>query len=221
MTFDTASLDLKRLFTDKDMFDSRKAFRKAGFDVIDREHKDKIMVATHGAAPGYMFKKYSNDTSPKDQLEKYEQRVEGARKVRALIEERRLEHIVVPQKAVIELPREFSSRKSSPHVVIAERLSLSSHSDTKRTYSHIDENVLRDLCVVLHVFPGLDSVVANMPFTKDGKIAFIDTEHWGRRRDRWKESDRPHLRHVHLSDDRMKFAKKVFKKLEEGRDARE
>lgn len=218
MAFNPASLDLKRLFADPEMFDSRSDFRAAGFDVFERSKEEKIMVATHKAAPEYVFKKYSKDRPLEEQLEKYEQRIEGARRVKALIDARQLQHVVVPQKALIELPKEFGSRRESSYIVIAERLELVDNDKSKRAYGHIDKDVLKDLCTVLYVFPGLDSVVDNLPFTKDGKIALIDTEHWERRQKRWEKSDRPELRHLHLSDDRMKYAKKVFKKLEEAAD---
>lgn len=212
MTFDPKSLDLAKLFVDPKMFDSRDKFRAAGFKVFERSNDDKIMVASHEDAKGYLFKKYSASTSMEAQLENHEKRVKGARKVQELIEADHLEHVVVPQKYLHELPREFS-RKGPSHVLIVERLSLMSTDDSKKQYRRISEDVLRDLCTVFFSFPGLDSVVDNVPFTKDGKIAFIDTEHWERRRSKWKEGSRPHMRHIDLSRDREKFAKKVFKKL--------
>jgi hypothetical protein len=56
-----------------------------------------------------------------------------------------------------------------------------------------------------------------VPFTKDGKIAFIDTEHWDRHGDRKKSQQRPFLKYIgeYLSSDRMKFAKKMWSKLDD------
>ena len=47
----------------------------------------------------------------------------------------------------------------------------------------------------------------NLPFTEDGKIAFIDTERWHR--------DKDYLRLIgdHLPSDRRKQAEDVFKEL--------
>jgi hypothetical protein len=203
-----ASLGLEKLFVDHNMFASRDNWRSAGFKVNERSDDGKVMVASHEAAKGYLFKKYSDKVSLKEQLDNYERRIEGARRLKALIADERLQHIVVPQKWLYALPRKFSS-----HVLIVEQLKLLDNDESKSKYRHIDKDVLRELCLVFFKFRGLDSIVANVPFTEDRKIAFIDTEHWNRRRDKWDISKKPYLRHIHLSDDRRKFAKKVFEEL--------
>ena len=41
----------------------------------------------------------------------------------------------------------------------------------------MSKNLLRDLCTVLFKFRGLDFTPRNVPFTRDHKIAYIDTEY--------------------------------------------
>lgn len=210
---DPAALDLHALFRDVDMFASRSSWGAAGFRVFDRANNGKIMVALHPSVQGLLFKKYSSDMSLKDQLKNYERRVEGAKRLRSFVDEQRLRHVVVPRKWLLELPRPFS-RKASSHVLVVEQLDLLSDEQTKAAYYRIDSDKLRELCVVLYKFRGMDSNAKNVPFISDGRIAFIDTEHWDR------GSSKAYLHHVgeHLPADRRKFAKKIFSQLEDGKD---
>jgi hypothetical protein len=190
------------------MFDSREHFRAAGFEV---SRFGKIMVGGHPAAEGLLFKKYPRGVSLRDQLENYECRVEGADRLRAFIEEHRLRHVVVPRKWILELSREFSSRSSRSYVLVVERLDLLDEKDSRRAYRHIDEALLRELCLVVHEFRGLDSVVKNVPFTRQGQVAFVDTEHWNRRRRR-KNGPLRHLR-GYLSHKRARRADEILDDL--------
>jgi len=65
---------------------------------------------------------------------------------------------------------------------------------------------------VLFHFRGMDSSSQNVPILMDGRIAFIDTEHWDR------SNNKSYLRQIgaHLSSDRRKLAKTIFDRLEEG-----
>jgi hypothetical protein len=219
--FALGSLDLKKLFRDPDMFDSAEDWRDAGFEIL-RSSENKICVASHDDVPDYLFKKYVNvgkRESPKDQLENYQSRVEGARRVRALIEEEDLEHVTVPGKWLLELPPIFGSRRRPAHILVVDRLDLMDDGETEREYRRIDEDVLRDLCVVLHAFRGLDSTAKNLPFTTDGRIALIDTEHWDRHSEK-RRKQRAFLKYIgeQLSSDRRRFARSMWNELESARD---
>ena len=208
---DPGRLDLGALFRDEDMFDSRRSWSNAGFRVIDRSNNGKIMVARHPSVQGLLFKKYASDIDEKDQTNNYKRRLEGANRLRAFADARRLSHIVVPHKWILELPRPFSR---GSHVLVAEQLDLLSDDQTKASYRRIDPNVLGDLCVVLFNFRGMDSIAKNIPFVADGRIGLIDTEHWDR------STSKPYLHRVgeYLTKDRKALAKKIFGQLEDGDD---
>lgn len=188
------------------MFDSRKDWAAAGFTVFDRHDETRIMVARHSCVPGLLFKKYSNPASV-DQCRNYESRIEGADRLRSFVSERGLKHIVVPQKWMIDLP---VTHGSCAHVLVVDEIDVVSVKEIQQRYRSISEPVLRELCLVLFRFRGLDSIVDNVAFTTEGKLAFIDTEHWygGRRR--------PYLRHIRqfLSSDNRQLAKKLFRQFE-------
>ncbi len=210
---DPTALDLKALFRDADMFASRRAWGAAGFLVFDRPNNGKIMVARHPSVQGLLFKKYSNDMRQKEQLKNYERRVEGAGRLRAFIGKQHLQHLAVPRKWLLELPR-TSAREEPSHVLVVEQLDLLSDEQTKAAYHRINPNVLRELCNLIFHFRGMDSNGKNLPFVADGRIALIDTEHWDR-------GSRKHYLHQvreYLSADRRKLAKKIFDQLEDGGD---
>lgn len=211
---DPESLDLRALFRDPGMFDSRSNWSAAGFQVFNRANNGKIMVGRHPSVRGLLFKKYTSDMSQRDQLKNYERRLEGSRRLRTFVDRHGLSRVRVPCKWILELPRAFS-RRDVAHVLIVEQLELLGDEQTKSAYGHIDPGVLAELCRVLFHFRGMDSNAKNLPFTSDARIALIDTEHWDR------NSSKSYLHHVgeYLSADRRKLAKKIFGRLEDGKDA--
>jgi len=211
---DLAALDLGRIFSDPRMFASRCSLRAAGFEVLERSSGGKIMVGWHPAAPGVLFKKYGDDCPREEQAANYARRVEGARRLRGLVEERGLLRVVVPQKRIWELPRSFSRGSRCAQVLVVERLEVLGAVESARRYAHIDEGLLEELCVVVHAFRGLDSNCRNVPLTEDGRVAFVDTEHWDRHRRR---SGYLHRIREHLSRSGDRRAARIFAGLDRGR----
>jgi hypothetical protein len=204
------------------MFESADDWADEGFEIL-RASDNKITVASHRSVPGYLFKKYVSSGKREaldDQLENYQTRLEGARRLRGLIDDKKLRHVVVPSKWLRTLPEEFGTRREPAHILIVERLDLLDADESEHAYRRIDESVLRDLCVALYAFRGLDSTAKNLPHTTDGKVAFVDTEHWNRHSDRKKSRQRPRLKYLsaHLSRSSMKFADAMWDHLSGGDD---
>jgi hypothetical protein len=192
---------LRDLFTDRKMFSSYDRFGDEGFRLTEHaEHK--IMAGSHKRVPGYIFKKYNNDKGKK-QVVNYLRRIEGSRLLRTFIAEQRFEHVVTPRKWLYELPADFSER----YLLVAEKLDLVSEGDTLRKYDRISKEQTRELATVLYYFRGLNSTAANLPFTEDDQIAFIDTERWSNDKDYlYKVGDR-------LPDDRRELAEEIYDEL--------
>ena len=207
MTFNPKSLDLGRLSTDPNMFDSRRLWRRAGFDVLDPAKDTECMVAAHPSAPGCLFKKYANDVSQKEQSANYEARIKGAAHLAEIIRREGLQHVVVPRKHLHDLPKSFGK---SACILIVERLNIVGREASERRYRDIADNVLRELLRVLVKLPGLDSNSKNVQFTQDGKIAFVDLENWGR-----EDRDEVRLKSIgtYLSKDKRKLARKILDEL--------
>ena len=207
MPFDPRSLALDGLFTDPNMFDSRRAWRRAGFEVLDPAKDTECMVASHRSAPGCLFKKYTDDISQKEQIANYAARIEGATRLAELIRRQSLQHVIVPRKHLHVLPQGFSK---SAHILVVERLDVIGPKTSESRYHDIADVVLHELLRVLVAFPGLDSNSKNVQFTHSGKIAFIDLENWtrkGRNKVRLKSIGR------YLSKDRYKRACKILDEL--------
>ena len=208
MPFDPKSIDLDGLFTNPDMFDSRKTWRRSGFDVLEPAKDTECMVASHPSVPGYLFKKYTYDVSQSEQKTNYAARIEGANRLGKLIRREGLLHIAVPQKHLHELSRSFGK---SAAVLVVERLDIVGRDASERRYKSVAEDVLRDLLRVLMELPGLDSNSKNVQFTQDGKIAFVDLENWDRI-----DRKEVQLKSIgsYLSKDRLKLARRILDELE-------
>jgi hypothetical protein len=170
---------LKQVFRDSKMFKSSEYFRRAGFD-IKRGHKH-LMVAAHPYIPGYLFKKFPDYTYPQlTQLENFVRRVEGAKIVRNLIKKHKFKHLIVPQKWIYKLPSSFSRvERARSYILIVENMDICSEAEVAAKYYNMDKEMLKELCTLLHALGGCDAYPRNQPFTRSGKIAFIDTEHVG------------------------------------------
>ncbi len=208
VAFDPKPLDLDRLFTDPAIFDSRRAWRRAGFDVFDPAKDTECMVAAHRSAPGCLFKKYPNDVSQKVQSANFAARIAGAARLAELIRHEDLQHVVVPKKHLHKLSQSFGK---SSRILIVERIDLVGTKESERRYHDIADSVLHELLRVLVTLPGLDSNSKNVQFTRGGKIAFVDLENW-RRRDRSEVK----LKSIgtYLSKEKRKIARKILDKLE-------
>ena len=178
VSFDPTSLDLDAWFVDPEMFQSRKAWGRAGFNILNPAKNTECMVASHPGALDYLFKKYPDAfRSQREQRENFAARVEGSERLARLIQKRDLKHIVAPRKHVHVLPRSFGR---DAHILIVERIDIVGTENTEACFHEITEPVLRELISVLIAYRGLDSNSKNVQFTRDGKIAFVDLENWQR-----------------------------------------
>lgn len=182
-------------------FDSIVGTRDGGFIPLKRVHRG-LMVMNHPVAKGLLFKKFVNCAcNPSKELANFIRRIEGARRLKALIEEKQLKHIAVPEKWLYPLPDE------GRYILIVQKFDLLKQSKSNKLYGEMSTKQLDELCVVLNQFRGLDSVMPNMPYTKKGQIGFIDTE-------RWEEFRPKFLRHAmdYLSKPNQAYAdsKKAF-----------
>lgn len=213
MAVPSPNLNYDALFREPRMFHSRNAFVAAGFEVMKQAADHNIMVGSHPAASGYLFKKYNRDVPLDVQEDNYRTRMRGAQKIREVIDRYRLRHIVVPHKWLHELPRKFADRREEAYVLVVDRMDIMSVDDSARRYRDIHPTVLDDLCRVLYHFRGFDAAIHNLRFTTAGQIAFIDTESWDR-------SPRPGSRVFHRIDEELtkesrRLVKRTFERLDD------
>jgi len=208
---------LKNLFENCDMFKTLEHFGTSGFHTISRRDH-KIMVARHPVIKNYLIKKFSDIIPQRAQLLNYLKRIAGARALQEFIHANNLENIVVPQKWLYALPNHFSDSTTGEqaYLLIVEDMDICTgkgkhNGENAKRYYNIDYDTLRELCIVVYYFRGLDSAPCNMPFTHQNKIAFVDTECW----DEWdREGFLPRIM-PYLKKNRKKYTLKIFEKLSE------
>ncbi len=206
---------LKDLFDHSHMFSSPAQLSDSGFQVINRVHRG-LMVARHPALKNCLIKKFQDKVPQDSQLRNYLRRINGARALSRFIQTNHLQHIVVPQKWLYPLPKRFSNSNTGKitYILIVEEIDICKggkdpDGEVARRYYTIDFEILRELCYVVYYFRGLDSMLHNMPFTYQNKIAFIDTERWEWQREGYLRRAMPYM-----SKDRQKYALAVFEELE-------
>ena len=213
--FDPTTFDLDKLFHSRGMFDTAKNWERSGFHIV-RAHETRMLVASHPSVPGILFKKYPTKAhkTPLEQRQNYERRIEGSRRIKTVITERRLGRVIVPQKWLVQLPSRFDSSEQPSYILAAERCKIVDPVRSRILYQNIDEATLREIIPVLFHFGGGDSSAKNVPFTKDGKLAFIDTDRWNDP-EREKLKKRTYMKYLgkHLSNDRLKFAWRLWDDL--------
>lgn len=207
---------LKHLFEHPDMFETPDHLRAAGFQVINKVHR-KLMVATHPSIKNYLFKKFQNCISKEHQLRNYLSRIDGARALSHFIAENHLQHIVVPKKWIYPLPKQFSNpiTREKTYILIVEKIDIcsggkNSDGEVAKKYYNMDKAILKELCMVIYQFRGLDSMLHNMPFTHQNKIAFIDTEKWNIKREGFLRKAMPFL-----SKENQTYALSILKELQD------
>lgn len=203
--------NLKALFQNDSMFKSPDHLAQEGFQVNQRMNRG-LMVAGHPLLSNYLIKKFENRVPQDKQTKNFLSRINGARALREFIDSNHLLRVTVPQKWLYPLPELFSDSKTGErsYVLIVEKMDiLSEGKDPKgkvaRKYSTIDQEILREVCIVLYTFRGLDSELHNHPFTHQNQIAFIDTEKWEEERSGFLRR----IRHF-LSKKNKKYADEVF-----------
>ena len=181
-------------------------------EFIFRSKLPDIYIPNHLPLHTYCFENISqfrdrpcmiNGNTGEKQLRNYMHRVEGANLIRTFIAENGFSRVVVPGKWLYELPSSFPER----YMIVAEKVDLVSRSDTESAYGRIGKEQMHELATILYHFRGLNSTAANLPYTEDGKIAFIDTERWHH------DKDLLHKIGDRIPSDRRKQAEAVFKEL--------
>lgn len=213
------NLKLKSLFTNSNMFSSENEFRKAGFRV--KAGHRKLMVGAHPKIPGFLIKKFQNSMPFPLQMDNFLLRIKGANKIREFIASHNFVHLVVPQKWLYELPKNFVKFPAKRNfVLVVEDMNIiddlhKPDSEVLKLYYNMSKEMLTELTMLLHGLNGCDAMPRNQPFTKSGKIAFVDTEHVGRLKGHF-------LKHVVpvLNDQNQKFAIKLWNRLENEERAR-
>lgn len=179
---------LRELFSSPDDFIDRGTMRCAGFEFdhwTAEAHLDRICVASHPLIQGYLIKSYPLLGDPLDhyryRLRNYIKRIEGANAIRDYIHRSGSPHLVVPGKWLYRLPDNFSTQVTpyGKFVLVVERLDLLSYQEGIDRFRNLSLDLLEELLRMLIATRLGDLALRNLPWTRDERIALVDTELFG------------------------------------------
>ncbi len=204
------SQKLDRLFSSPAVVQSNNTYAQNGFNIFCAAGPlSYVRVARHPQMPGYVFKFYpESESRQKDNTPSWKwlvMRCQGAKNVRRLISQKKLQLFTVPKKWLYPFP--FGKRKSLRHplLLVANDMQLVSLKEsfaawkekvTKKHLEELYEIISHGYCSCY--LPG------NIPYTKNGTFTCIDTEHPQRKLAFWKVKR-------YLADDMKPYWDKLVK----------
>ncbi|MBA2728292.1 MAG: hypothetical protein H0U49_09000 [Parachlamydiaceae bacterium] len=179
---------LDALFNAENVIASPVSFKKAGF-YSSKERRKGLIVSGHPSFPGYLFKLYL-ETSSTSEVEQYTKRINGSVLIQKALDKYKYNHIMkVPKKYVYKVPESKSSLGKYPkkYILIVDDMDIFSDEENRKLYKTIiTREHLEALFKILTTCLLSDSTwLPNIPFSHDGRIAFIDTEFAGNSQTIW------------------------------------
>lgn len=174
---------LDRIFESGRPTASVEAMENAGFKIIPMHNKRKI-VAHHKKLKGYVIKTYLDTHHIKsDDWWVWVHRVKGARLIQECLDRHDYNAMIkVPKKWIYPLPSGGGAGEAlypKEFILVAEDMDLADAAKNKVFYYTMGPTQMDALFVVLTENLLHDSIyVHNVPFSNDGRISFIDTEHF-------------------------------------------
>jgi len=162
---------LERIFASSKTLDSERNFVKAGFTIFQLR-EPMFVVATHPELPGHLVKVHlrSSSRSTKSRWKNFITRCKNATKLRDLIEKEKIRYFTVPDKCI------YITKHQDP-VLIVTRMNIVSERETKRAWlSHVKHKHIKELYCILSNGCGSSKLVENIPYTREGVFACVDTE---------------------------------------------
>lgn len=172
---------LDEIFRSPRVMTNATSFAKAGFITIDIRHHNHMRVARHPDLPGYLVKVFLNSESPKSKRAlnnmNFRQRCASADVIRRLIKKHAITHFTVPDKWVYAPP--FSKKRTSHRslILVVTDMNIVSYKETEKAWkTEITPEHLRELILIKRKVSLSQTIPENIPYTKEGTFAFIDTE---------------------------------------------
>lgn len=162
---------------------SEQSLEAAGFKIIYKQLNQGIIVASNAKIPGYIFKMYL-DSSPRTEWPLWILRARGAKIIQEILDKYYYNYYMkVPKKWIYPVtsrgrPSPDATTFPKDFILVVQDMGLVSKDYNRYCYK---ESMTRSrLKALFHVIDegGLsDAHIENVPFARDQKIAFIDTEY--------------------------------------------
>lgn len=174
---------LDEIFASSGVIADENSLEQAGFSILYSQKRSFIIVAKHPKVQGYLFKIYLDSRKVhKDNMVGWElltTRCIVARKIKGIIRKQKIRHFTVADKWLYPVPPSTQRRlKAEPVVLVVKDMQIHQGSASKRIWQKkVTRSHLNELYAILGKGYGSPILHRNVPYTKSGKFAFIDTEY--------------------------------------------
>lgn len=178
-----AKAKLDQIFSFPNALNSVENMSKAGFKIVKERREGHCYVAFHKKLKGYVVKFYCDDQINND-WDHWMRRINGARAIEGAIERHGAQHLFcVPKKWIYPVCRGNVHYGAKNFVLIAEEMDVYggvANLDLWKQIKWMNKEKLTLLQKIISEEGLIDSIYPdNLPFCKDKRICFIDTEHFG------------------------------------------
>lgn len=175
---------LDKIFSKTNVIANDQTFQKAGFKTLFQKGASYIRVATHPLVKGYIFKLYLDSEQRYRHLDQYTaqdwliRRCIGASQIKELIKKHNIKNFVAPDKWLYEIPADPSRKEQRTFVLLATYLPITSSKESSKAWkAKITKDHLDELYIFIKEGRGSGALALNVPYTRQGTFAFIDTEY--------------------------------------------
>lgn len=162
---------------------SEETFVRAGFSITRRNRPINAVVTGHKKLKGYLIKAYLDSQIAIFEWQMWLRRIKGVEVIHACLKKHGFTQFVLPKKWIYPLPAEPSPSIDGQYnrknfILVVEDMHILNHKENAQAYKQkMTRRLLNALYTIMMECQLTDCVyIGNMPFTKTGTIAFIDTE---------------------------------------------
>lgn len=162
-------------------------FKQAGFSILRKQPRSFIIVASHPSLPGILLKLHlDNELRKKKGISGwvwFVKRCEGASKIRKIIKDNQIAYFEVAKKYLYPLPAKFSppvdpNYERKPVVLVVQDMNIFPSAESANAWKTVfTKQHLNELYTIISLGNGSSYRPDNIPYSRSGKFAFIDTEY--------------------------------------------
>ncbi len=179
---------LHRIFCKQRATLNHETFKKAGFKRWRPGRWSRVSASSHPDLKEYFIKAYCDcEIGIVYDWKRWIHRIGGTKAVRDCIKKYQLQSkFKVIRKWIYPLPAHPSTPHSSRYlrknfILVCENVRPLEHSKNDKRYKKMNKEWMDALYIILQANGLYDSVFPfNVPFCKDGRMAVVDTEYWGK-----------------------------------------
>lgn len=175
---------LDEIFAHSRVIKNKRSLQRAGFTILFSQKRSFIIVAKHPKVIGHLFKIYLDSKNVrKDGMSGWElltTRCIVAQKIKNIIQKKKIHHFTVADKWLYPLPVLKKNRKSHLEsvILVVKDMQIYNRNISRCAWKEkVTRRYLRELYAVLGKGYGSAFLHGNIPYTKAGTFAFIDTEY--------------------------------------------